>query len=87
MTETQYRRSNGEWVDIAGLPYPHLKSAAEKLRREGGQPAALETMDARLVVLEGNFRAEQEAALRDPNATAEQKLKATQALAKLDAGR
>lgn len=86
MAETQYRNSRGEWVDIADMPFPHLKNAAEKLRREGSQPAALETMDARLKVLEANFRADLEAQVNNPGLTEAERQDARTKLAKLETG-
>lgn len=83
MAETQYRNSKGEWVDIAAMPYPHLKNAAEKLRRTGDQPAALETMDRTLALLERAYREEQERLASDITLTEEERNKARAELARL----
>ena len=56
MTKTHYQSSKGPTL-IASMPYPHLKNAADKLRREGREPETLVVMDARLAVLDAEYEA------------------------------
>jgi hypothetical protein len=86
-----YTRSNGSQVDISTMPFPHLRSSAEKLRREmaaGAQPktreAELAAMDEEIVQRGIVYREELNTIIAtsgDPEAVA----KARDDLAKLDA--
>lgn len=84
-----YIRSNGDLAVIAEMPFPHLKAAAEKLRREiGGNPHPradeLEAMDQQLAKLQAEYKVqlEQERETADPARVAE----IDEILAKIEAG-
>lgn len=59
--EPMYTRSNGQRVPISGMPFPHLKSATEKLEREDPDSDELPAMKARLADLQAAYEAEQAA--------------------------
>lgn len=58
---THYTNSKGEAVAIANMPYPHLKAAADKLRRTlDAQPERAEelaAMDTQLAKLDAEYEA------------------------------
>lgn len=87
MTTLYYTRSNGVQVLIAEMPFPHLKSAAEKLRKScpPHREEELAAMDARLAELEVEYRRQLETIIADPATSPEDRAKAAETLAKLSA--
>lgn len=90
MTEAPlfYRKSNGDLIEIATIPFPYLRNAIGVLER-GGDPKRqpeLDAMRARMKVLNAEYRAAIEAERADPNTAPERVSEIDEILNRMDAG-